>query len=150
MAISEEAALWSASRQAAAIRAGEFGSRELLELLVSRIERLNGALNAVVTLDLQTAREAADGADRMAADGQYAGPLHGVPITIKDALETAGICSTGGATELQDNVPGHDAPVVAALKAAGAIVFGKSFSSGELIVDFKFRLMQVQPGHLQR
>lgn len=126
MAIPEEAALWSATRQAAAIRDGEFGSRELLELLVSRIERLNGDLNAVVTLDLDTAREAADGADRMAADGQFAGPLHGVPITIKDALETAGICSTGGATELQDNVPGQDAPVVASLKAAGAIVFGKT------------------------
>jgi amidase len=126
MAISEEVALWSTSRQAAAIRAGEFGSRELLELLVSRIERINGAINAVVTLDLETAREAADGADRMAADGEFAGPLHGVPITIKDALETAGICSTGGATELKDNIPGHDAPVVAALKEAGAIVFGKT------------------------
>ncbi len=126
MAISEEAALWSTGGQAAAIRAGEFGSRELLELLVSRIERLNGTLNAVVTLDLETAREAADGADRMAADGEFAGPLHGVPITIKDALETAGICSTGGATELKDNVPGHDAPVVAMLKEAGAIVFGKT------------------------
>ena len=118
MAISEEVALWSTSRQAAAIRAGEFGSRELLELLVSRIERINGTINAVVTLDLETAREAADGADRMAADGEFAGPLHGVPITIKDALETAGICSTGGATELTDNVPGQDAPVVAALKEA--------------------------------
>jgi amidase len=126
MAISEEVALWSATRQAAAIRAGEFGSRALLELLVSRIERLNGTLNAVVMLDLATAREAADSADRMAAEGEFSGPLHGVPITIKDALETAGICSTGGATELADNVPGQDAPVVAALKAAGAIVFGKT------------------------
>ena len=93
---------------------------------MSRIERMNGTLNAVVTLDLETAREAADGADRMAADGQFAGPLHGVPITIKDALETVGICSTGGATELRDNVPRRDAPVVAALKNAGAIVFGKT------------------------
>lgn len=126
MAINEEVALWPAVRQAAALRAGEFGSRELLELLVGRIERLNGELNAVVTLDLDTAREAADGADRMAADGEFAGPLHGLPITIKDALETAGIRSTGGATELRDHVPGQDAPVVAALKAAGAIVFGKT------------------------
>jgi len=126
MAISEEVALWSAGRQAAGIRAGEFGSRELLELMVSRVERLNGDLNAVITLDLDTAREAADGADRMAADGEFAGPLHGVPITIKDALETAGILSTGGAVELKDNLPAQDAPVVAALKAAGAIVFGKT------------------------
>ena len=126
MAIPEEAAFWSATRQAAAIRDGEFGSRELLELLVSRVERLNGELNAVVTLDLDTAREAADAADRMAADGEFAGPLHGVPITIKDALETVGLRSTGGATELTDNVPGEDAPVVAALREAGAIVFGKT------------------------
>lgn len=126
MAINEEVALWSVSRQAAGIRAGEFGSRDLLELFVERIERLNGDLNAVITLDLATAREAADAADRMAADGNFVGALHGVPITIKDALETAGIRSTGGATELHNNVPGHDAPVVAALKAAGAIVFGKT------------------------
>jgi len=126
MAISDEAAQWSATRQAAAIREGRFRSRELLELFVDRIERINGKLNAVVTLDLPTAREAADAADRMAADGNFAGPLHGVPITIKDALETAGIRSTGGATELSDNVPGRDAPVVASLKAAGAIVFGKT------------------------
>jgi amidase len=126
MSINEEVALWSTTRQAAAIAAGEFGSRELLELLIDRIERHNGDLNAVVTLDLDTAREAADGADRMLADGQSAGPLHGVPITIKDALATAGIRSTGGATELHNHIPDQDAPVVQALKAAGAIVFGKT------------------------
>lgn len=126
MAITDDVAFWSATRQAAGIRAGQFKSRELLELLVDRIERINPALNAVVTLDLPTAREAADGADRMLADGDIAGPLHGVPITIKDALETAGMRSTGGATELTDNVPGRDAPVVAALRNAGAIVFGKT------------------------
>lgn len=126
MTISDEVALWPTTRQAAAIREGAFSSRELLELLVARIERLNGDLNAVVTLDLDTAREAADAADRMLASGKIAGPLHGVPITIKDALETAGIRSTGGATELHNNVPDRDASVVAALKAAGAIVFGKT------------------------
>ena len=126
MTIEEGAALWPAVRQAEAIRQGEFSSRELLELYVDRLERINPELNAVVTVDLEGAREAVDAADRMLAEGNVAGPLHGLPITIKDALETAGIRSTGGATELADNVPGKDAPVVAALKAAGAIVFGKT------------------------
>ena len=126
MSISDETALWSATRQAQAIREGEFGSRELLELYVGRLERINAELNAVVTLDLDTAREAADAADRMLADGNVMGPLHGVPITVKDALETAGLRSTGGATELHNNVPANDAPVVRALKDAGAIVFGKT------------------------
>jgi amidase len=126
MSIDDSVAFWSATRQAAAIRSGEFSSRELLELLVDRIDRINIGLNAVVTVDLDTAREAADAADRMLADGEVMGPLHGVPITIKDALETAGLRSTGGATELHNNVPSRDAPVVKALKEAGAIVFGKT------------------------
>ena len=126
MGIREDVAHWSTTRQASAIRAGEFGSRELLELLVGRIERVNGDLNAIVTLDLDAARDAADRADRLLADGRATGPLHGLPITVKDALQTAGIRSTGGATELRENVPPDDAPVVAALKRAGAIVFGKT------------------------
>jgi Asp-tRNA(Asn)/Glu-tRNA(Gln) amidotransferase A subunit family amidase len=126
MALSDDIAFWSASRQAAAIRDGEFTSRELLELFVQRIERINGALNAVVTLDLEAARAAADLADALHARGESLGPLHGLPITIKDALETRGLRSTGGARELHNNVPDRDAPVVAALKNAGALVFGKT------------------------
>ena len=62
----------------------------------------------------------------MLARGDVVGPLHGLPITIKDAIETEGIRSTGGAVELADHVPAADAPAVARLKAAGAIVFGKT------------------------
>ena len=126
MSDKDEVCLWSTTRQAAAIRAGEISSRELLEAFVDRIERFNGALNAVVTLDLEAAREAADSADRALAAGEEVGPLHGVPITIKDALETAGIRSTGGAAELHNNIPTRDAPVVQAVREAGAIVFGKT------------------------
>ena len=122
----EEIALWPTTRQAAAIRSGEISSRALLELLIERIERLNPALNAVITKDYSTAREAADAADAAVARGDQLGPLHGVPITIKDALETEGIRSTGGATELKEHVPTRDAPVVRAVKEAGAIVFGKT------------------------
>jgi amidase len=125
---------------AAAIRERTISSRELLELYLRRLERLNPQLNAVVTLDAHRAMEsaaAADaatmravaGRDRLAGDGgadNGLGPLHGLPITIKDAIETAGIRSTGGATELTAHVPADDAPAVARLKAAGAIVFGKT------------------------
>ena len=126
MAINDEVALWPTIRQAEAIRNGEITSRALLELLIERIERINPELNAIVTLDLDTARTAADAADQALAAGDIAGPLHGVPITIKDALETAGIRSTGGATELHNNIPERDAPVVRTVKEAGAIVFGKT------------------------
>lgn len=126
MTLNDDVALWSTTRQAAAIRAGEFTSRALLELYISRIERLNPKINAVITLQLAEAREAADAADTRLAAGELDGPLHGIPITIKDALETNGLRSTGGATELHNNIPTRDAPVVSAVKAAGAIVFGKT------------------------
>src|SRR5262249_44855021 len=78
------------------------------------------------TLDPERAYAAAARADEAAARGDWLGPLHGLPITIKDAIETEGIRSTGGATELTDHVPAVDAPSVARLKAAGAIVFGRT------------------------
>jgi amidase len=110
----------------AAVRTKEVGSKELLEHFLDRIEHLNPDLNAVVTLDAERARAAAAVADEAVAHGNELGPLHGLPITVKDALETAGIRSTGGATELADHVPGIDADAVARVKAAGAIVFGKT------------------------
>jgi amidase len=124
--MNDEIALWSTSRHAAAIRSGEISSRGLLELFIERIARINPSLNAVITEHYAPAREAADAADAAIARGDEVGPLHGVPITIKDALETQGIRSTGGAKELEDNVPTRDAPVVRAVKEAGAIVFGKT------------------------
>ncbi len=111
---------------ARAVRAREVTSRELLELFAGRVARRNGSVNAVVTLDLDRAREAADAADAALAHGEQVGPLHGLPVTIKDAIETEGIRSTGGARELKNYVPAHDATVVARAKRAGAIVFGKT------------------------
>src|SRR4051812_46334521 len=116
----------SATELAAAIRRKQVSSRELLDLFVDRIDRLDGKVNAVVTLDLERAREAATAADDATARGDRLGPLHGLPVTIKDAIATAGIRSTGGAIELTDNVPTEDATVVSSIKAAGAIVFGKT------------------------
>ena len=124
--MTEELALWSAGRQAAAIRAGEITSRELLESIIARIERINPELNAVITLEFEQARAAADAADKVLAGGDKVGPLHGLPVTIKDALQTRGIRSTGGAIELHTNIPQQDAPTVKAVKDAGAIVIGKT------------------------
>jgi Asp-tRNA(Asn)/Glu-tRNA(Gln) amidotransferase A subunit family amidase len=96
---------WSATRQAAAIRAGEVSSRELLEQQLARIELFNPMINAVVTLDAARSRAAADAADADASRGAWHGPLPGLPITIKDAIEVAGMRSTGGAVELPDHLP---------------------------------------------
>ena len=109
-----------------AIGAGEVSSRELLEELVARIERLDGPVNSVVTLDLERARARADEADRTTAAGGSWGPLHGLPMTVKDVWETAGIRTTSGAPALAEHVPTTDAVAVARLLDAGAIVFGKT------------------------
>ena len=126
MVITEEVAFWSTTRQVEAIRKGEISCRELLELLIARIEKINPDLNAVITFDLEGARRRADEADAKLKDGEPTGPLHGIPVTIKDALETKGLRTTGGASELHNNIPSKDAAVVAAIKEAGAIVFGKT------------------------
>jgi amidase len=108
------------------LRARRVSSRELLDTYLRRIEQLDPPINSVVTLDRERAYAAADRADAAAVRGEWLGPLHGLPITIKDAIEVAGVRSTGGATELVDYVPTVDAPSVARLKGAGAIVFGKT------------------------
>src|SRR4051794_12504776 len=114
----------SATELAAAIRRKQVGSRELLDAFVDRIDRLDGKVNAVVTRDLDRARAAAKAADDATARGQISGPLHGLPVTIKDAIATAGIRSTGGAIELTPNIPTEDATLVSSIKGARAIVFG--------------------------
>ena len=124
--VDDSIATRSASELAAGIHGKEFSSRELLDLYLDRVDRLDGPVNSVVTLDAERARTAADAADAALARGDAVGPLHGLPVTIKDAIETEGIRSTGGARELTDHVPAADAPAVARLKDAGAIVFGKT------------------------
>lgn len=116
----------TATELAAAIRRKHVSSRELLDLFLDRIDRLDGKVNAVVTRDVDRARAAAAAADSATARRERLGPLHGLPVTIKDAIATEGIRSTGGAVELTGHVPSEDATVVAAIKAAGAIVFAKT------------------------
>ncbi len=124
--LNDNVAFESATELAGHIRQKEFSCRDLLELYISRIERFNPTLNCVVTTNFDDARAQADQADAELSVGKTLGPLHGLPITVKDALETAGIQSTGGARELMGNIPERDAPVVKAVKDAGAIVMAKT------------------------
>jgi amidase len=101
-------------------------AQEVLEAHLSRITRYNPSLNAVVTLDEEQARRRAKEADDALAKGVVWGPLHGVPITIKDVFETAGLCTTSSFKPLAAYVPKQDATVVARLRAAGAIIMGKT------------------------
>jgi amidase len=122
----EDVEFASARAVADAIASRQVSSREVLDHLLDRIAKLDGAINAVVTMDRARARAEATAADDMVARGEPLGPLHGVPMTVKDSWETAGMRTTSGARELREHVPESDAWPVAALRAAGAIVFGKT------------------------
>ena len=111
---------------AAQIAAGQVSSREVLELYLTRIDRYNGAINAVVTVDADGARRRAAACDQAVANGALLGPLHGVPITVKDAFETAGIRTTSGLSENAEHVPSRNAAAVQRLIDAGAVVMGKT------------------------
>jgi amidase len=110
----------------AALDDGQVSARELLDAHLGRVERLDGPINSVITIDADRAADEAAAIDQARVDGRPVGPLAGVPITVKDAIATAGIRSTGGAVELRDFVPDVDATVVDTARRAGAVVFGKT------------------------
>jgi amidase len=118
--------LWSASELVASLRAKRVSSVELLDEYLARIEKLNPMVNAVVTLDGERARARAAAADAASVRGDRWGPLHGLPVSVKDAVDTAGLRTTGGSKDFATRVPERDAPVVARLKEAGAVVFAKT------------------------
>jgi amidase len=119
----------SASALARAIRHKEVSSTEAVEAYLDRIRAVNPKLNAVVQLSEETARTEASKADRALSRGGIPGPLHGVPMTIKDSFDTAGMVSTGGTKGRAGFVPLKDATVVTRLRAAGAILLGKTNTS---------------------
>lgn len=125
----------SAISMAAMIRAGEISSEEAVAACLARIEAVNPVLNAVVRLDPR-ALEQARAADRALAAGATPGPLHGVPITIKDSHDVEGVISTAGTRGRADYVPARTATAVARLQAAGAIVLGKT-NTPELTLSFE-------------
>ncbi len=116
----------SAGELAEAIRSTRLSSVEVVEAHLARIAAVNPKLNAVVQLTADAARKEAAAADAARAGGTLKGPLHGVPVTIKDTLETAGVVCTGGTLGRAHYVPTADATAVARLRAAGAIVLGKT------------------------
>ena len=116
----------SAAQLARAIAARELSSLEVVQAHLERIDEVNPALNAVVQLVAERALSEAREADSALAKGNRVGVLHGVPITIKDSLDTHGIISTGGTMGRKSYLPPKDAPVVARLRDAGAIVLGKT------------------------
>ena len=115
----------SAVSLAARIRAGEISAAELTRAYVDRAERLNPALNAYITIAGDEAMAAARAADARPRDATLP-PFHGVPVSIKDLIDTAGIRTTMGTASYSERVPDIDSPPVAALKRAGFIVMGKS------------------------
>lgn len=108
------------------IRSRELSATELLTAALARIDQANPAINAIVTLDAERALAAAAELDSLAARGSFLGPLHGLPIAVKDLAETAGIRTTFGSPIFASYVPSFDAPHVALLKQAGAVVIGKT------------------------
>jgi amidase len=120
-----ELCFMSATRLADGVRAGEFSSLEIVDSCLARIEAVNPRLNAVVH-QTDNARERARRADEDLAKGVLRGPLHGVPFTLKDSLDTAGVVTTAGTVGWRDRVPTRDATVVARVLGAGAILLGKT------------------------
>ena len=108
------------------IARGEVSPVELTRAALDQIEKLESRLNCYLTVLADAAIAQATQAEEEIRGGGYRGPLHGIPIAIKDNLETAGIRSTAGSKILADYVPAEDAPAVAHLKAAGAVILGKT------------------------
>lgn len=109
-----------------ALERRQVSSTELLDGMLANIERMNPAVNAVVAMDMERARAEATAADNSRAAGEPCGPLHGLPMTIKDCYETLDLVTAAGAPELAAHMPTRDADVVRLLRRAGAIVWAKT------------------------
>src|SRR6476659_3676056 len=119
-------AFQSAKNLASALRRGKISSRELLDLYLARIERYNPKLNAIIAMDVEGARKRARQADAALKKGTVWGPLHGLPMTIKESFDVAGMATTWGLPELKEHRAARNALAVQRYIDAGAIVFGKT------------------------
>ncbi len=122
---SEDLAFASIEQLAPLIRSREVSSAELTRNFLERIERHNAALGAYITVTADHALRSAQEADDAIARGEYRGPMHGIPIALKDQLYTKGVRTTAGSSILADFVPDEDATIVERLDAAGAVLLGK-------------------------
>jgi amidase len=116
----------TARAMAAAVRAGDISARELLDLHLTRIDAVNPAVNAIVSLDVERARQSAGEADDRLASGAEVGPLHGIPFAFKDTHEVAGWHTTFGSPLRADYVPRRDELIVERIRRAGAVPIGKT------------------------
>ncbi len=125
MMATDDLCFLSIAELASLMRARTVSPVEVTEAHLARIERLNPTLNAFVTIMAATARETARRAEGELKAGRWRGPLHGVPIGLKDIFDTAGVRTTHGSSFYRDNVPTEDAEAVRRLKDAGAVPIGK-------------------------
>ena len=135
MAFSDDLFFAPAHKLAAMLRAREVSSIEMVSAFIERIESVNHGLNAVVTLVEERAAREAEEADRRLASKSAPRPLEGLPISIKDSVMTEGVRSTDGMKIFEHHVPTADAPTVARLRAAGAIVIAKT-NLPEMAMDY--------------
>lgn len=126
MALDPDLAFAPAWRLADLVRTRQVSPVELATLFLDRIATQNPKLNAYLTIASDAALDAAKTAERLLLSGASVGPLHGVPLSIKDLLDTAGIRTTYGSRVYREHVPQEDAPAVARLRRAGAIILGKT------------------------
>ena len=121
-----ETAFASATELARRIRTKEVGCVELLNFYFDRVDRFNPALNALIVQMRDDALERAKAADAALARGERWGPLHGVPMTVKESYDVAGTPTTWGAPQLKGNIAAADALSITRLKDAGVVIFGKT------------------------
>ena len=126
---------WDATRMALAIARREISSREAVDACLTRMAAVNPRLNAVTVNLAAQARDAADLADAAVARGDALGPLHGVPVTVKENIDQAGCATTNGVVAFRGQVAAEHSPVVANWTAAGAVILGRTNTPG-----FSFRL----------
>lgn len=126
---------WDATRMAEAIARREISSRDAVGACLGRMAAVNPRLNAVTVDRGAAALEAADRADAAVARGGALGPLHGVPVSVKENVDQAGCATTNGVVAFRDVIAREDSPVVANLKAAGAVIIGRTNTPA-----FSFRL----------
>lgn len=145
--------LQTISEAAAQLRSGTLKATQLVEQSLSAIARFQPSTNAFIRVDAEGARAAAAAADRELAAGKDRGPLHGVPISIKDLIDIAGQPTTAASRVLADNIAKADAPVIARLREAGAVLIGKTnlheFALGTTSEDSAFGAVK-HPGDAAR
>ncbi len=124
--MAKDPTLLSISDTSKLIEARELSPVDLVEIQLQKIEQLNETINAYITIIPEVARKAAKEAELEIQAGKYRGPLHGIPIGIKDIINTAGIVTTIGSSIFKDNIPSQDAAVVKRLIKAGAVLIGKT------------------------